>query len=142
MLSPLPCEQAHAAGGCVHQNELPGLDRVAALHQVLHRHAFEHAGGQLLICDEVGRMQQACSRVIAMTGAGTEHRAADVADAVTHFEICHTGADFFNHAGRFSAQPRGQLDRVHARADINVLEVKTNGGMANSHFALRGFRQI
>ena len=87
-------------------------------------------------------MQQARSRVIAVTGAGTQHRAADVADAVTHFEICHAGADFFNHAGRFSAQPRGQLDRVHARAYINILKVKTNGGMANSHFALGGLWQI
>ena len=54
VLSPLPCEQAHAACGGVHQNELPGLDRIAALHQVLHRHAFEHAGRQLLVRYEVG----------------------------------------------------------------------------------------
>ena len=139
MAAPLPGQLADAAGGSVHQDILAGLDRVAALHQVFDRHAFEHAGGQLLVCHEVGRMQQARCRVVAVAGASAQHRAADVANAVTDLEVGHAGADFLNHAGRFGAQARRQVDRVHARADIDVLKVKTDGGVANGHFALRGF---
>ena len=96
----------------------------------------------MLVAHEVGRVQQARRRVVAVAGAGAQHRAADVADAVTDLEIAHTGADFLHHTGRFGAQARRQADRVHARADIDVLKIEADGGVPDGHFALRGFGQI
>ena len=87
----------------MHQNKLAFLNRIATLHEVLNRHAFEQGGCNFFIFHVRGRMQQTSNWVVAMCGASCKHGATGVANTVAYFEVCDIGANGFNNTHCLSA---------------------------------------
>ena len=104
-------------------------------------HALEHHGGGGLVVDGVRQMDRFPGRDVAGLGIGAlEH---GIGDAIADLFVGHTRADGFDDPGGFHADDfREVVERVKARAQIDVDEVETAGGLANADLAGGGIADL
>ena len=126
MLRPLAHNQAHAAGGGVHQDRLAWLHAMRAAQQVLRGHALQHHRGTGGEADRIGQCHQAVGGDGALGGIAADR--ACIGHAVAGFHVGDARANRDHGAGAFHADGQRHVrGLVEAGAEIDVDIVQADG---------------
>src|SRR6185503_19293514 len=116
----------------MYQRRLTFLQRVAAVKEIVRRHALQHRRRCLLEVELVGDLHQTTRRDRSVFGV-TSQRAC-VSDAIAGLKRRHFASDFSYDTGRFLAVNERQWRRVTTFTKVNVDEVDARGFNIDERF--------
>jgi hypothetical protein len=140
VLEPLAGDRSHPAGSGMPQHRLALLHRVGGVDEVVHRQAFQHHRGGLLVRDPLRELHHPVRRHDALLAVRA--RQPGVGDPVARLQVGDALPDRLDDARAFVARDLRELHRIEPRALVHVDEVDADRGVADARLPRAGIADL